>query len=358
MRIFTRYLGRRLFSAFGASLALFSLLIFLGDLFDKMNALAGTKAGLWVILQFLWLDVPYWAARVVPMATLLATLITVSQFTQSGEYLAVQAAGVAEKDFWRPLLGCAGLIMLLSFAAQETVLPLCYQRSRSLWENQIHPHPDWYGAAYNEITLLAGPNETVEAEVFRPKIGEIDRPLLTRTGPQTEELDALSAKWDAGHGTWMFYSGVKRVLAGDQILEETPFSQMDSGLRLPPQSLIPRRQDPDNMSLREILSYMRRAAYLGDSRLKLAAAEWQKTAYPFTNIILCALGIPLALRLRRAPKSVSFGAAMVVGFLYFWFIQVGQDMGESGLVPAALAAWVPNLIFGSAAAYYFSRELR
>jgi len=358
MRLFTRYLGRRLFSAFGASLALFSLIIFTGDVFDKMNALASTKAGLWVITQFLWLDVPYWAVRVVPMATLLATLITVTQFTQSGEWLAVQAAGVPEKEFWRPLLACSALIALMCFAAQETVLPLCYARSQILWQTQIRPSPNWAGQTYDDITLLAGPDETVEAEVFRPSAGEIDRPLLTRVGEETTELDAKTAAWDAKRGTWMFYDGVERTLSGDQVAAEKPFSEIDSGLRLPPQSLVPRSQDPEDMSLREILSYMRRAAYLGDNRLRLAAAAWGKTAFPFTNIILCALGIPLALRLRRAPKSISFGAAMAVGFFYFWMIQVGQDMGRGGLVPPMLAAWLPNLIFGAGAAWWFNRELR
>ncbi len=358
MRIFTRYLSRRLFAAFGASLALFSLIIFTGDVFDKMNALASTKAGLWIILQFLWLDVPYWAVRVVPMATLLATLITVTQFTQSGEWLAVQAAGVPEREFWRPLLGCAALIALLCFVAQETVLPLCYARSQGLWQTKISPNPNWYGATYNDITLLAGPNETVEAAVFRPRAGEIDRPLLTRVGEETTELDAKRAKWDAQRGTWMFYDGVERTLNGAQIAGEKPFAKIDSDLRLPPKSLVPRSQDPEDMSLHEIIDYMRRAAYLGDNRLRLAAAAWGKTAYPFTNLILCALGIPLALRLRRAPKSVSFGAAMALGFLYFWFIQVGQDMGRGGLIPPFLAAWIPNLIFGGAAIYWLKRELR
>ncbi|MHB2025533.1 MAG: LptF/LptG family permease [Elusimicrobiota bacterium] len=355
MSIFFRYIARRLFRAFGASLALFSLLIFMGDMFDKMNSLVSAKTGLGIILQFLLLDVPYWAVRVVPMATLLATLITVSQFAQSGEWLAVQAAGYDEKTFWRPLLYCSLFIAVLCFAAQETVLPVCYRKSQNIWNSRIHP--EWVSGVYNDITLLAGYNEMIEAKTFRSAAGEIDRPLLTRFGSETLELDAQSARWDAAKKTWVFMNGVQRTLNGDALIRQEPFAAMDSGLSVPPSNLIPRTQDPNDMSLGELRRYMRRAAYLGDSRRRLDVALWAKIAYPFTNIVLCALGIPLALRLRRSPKSVSFGAALAIGFLYFWFIQVGQDLGQSGLVPAALAAWTPNVLFGGGAAYWFSREM-
>ena len=42
---------------------------FLGDTFDKMNYIAKSKAPLGIILECLWLGVPYWAIRVIPMAT-------------------------------------------------------------------------------------------------------------------------------------------------------------------------------------------------------------------------------------------------------------------------------------------------
>jgi lipopolysaccharide export LptBFGC system permease protein LptF len=47
-----------------------------------------------------------------------------------------------------------------------------------------------------------------------------------------------------------------------------------------------------------------------------------------------------------------------VGFFYFWMIQVGQDMGRGGVVPPLLAAWLPNLLFGAGAVWWFNRELR
>src|SRR5258708_264937 len=80
VKIFDRYMARRFLKPFFFGLGVFALLIFLGDLFDKMPQLLKSQASLWVILQYLWLEVPYWAVEIIPMATLLATLFAVTGF--------------------------------------------------------------------------------------------------------------------------------------------------------------------------------------------------------------------------------------------------------------------------------------
>ena len=106
MTIYGLYMAKRFFKPFLFGLGMFAVLIFLGDSFDHMSALARTKAPLGVIFQYLWLEVPYWTVRVVPMATLLATLYAMTGFVQSGEWIAVQASGFEPKDFWKPVLWC------------------------------------------------------------------------------------------------------------------------------------------------------------------------------------------------------------------------------------------------------------
>ncbi|MDE2236849.1 MAG: LptF/LptG family permease, partial [Elusimicrobia bacterium] len=169
MKLFTRYMARRFIEPFLAGLGLFALLIFLGDLFNRMGALVKSPAHLTTIIQYLWLEVPYWGIRVIPMATLLATLIALTGFVRSGEWIAVQACGFKTKEFWKPLLWCALGVTLFSFAAQETILPACYRRAERLWRDQIHPEWEW--DQYGNIAIVGGPGEFLEARLFRPKEG-------------------------------------------------------------------------------------------------------------------------------------------------------------------------------------------
>lgn len=342
-------MAKRFFQPFFFGLAIFALLIFLGDMFDKMSYLAKSKAPFGVVLQYLWLEVPYWAVRVVPMATLLATLLAITGFVQSGEWLAVQASGFETKSFWKPVLWCSLIVTALSFAAQETILPACHQRARRLWRDRIHPEWEW--DKYSDIALLGGPGRFISAKLFLPKVGRMDRPMLETVGPLGVErqLDAKFALWDGLGGRWVFYEGVERTFSEGRAAE-TPFAKKSSDLDIAPRHLVPRTTNPDEMSLREMRVYAERISQLGIPRREFEIAAHAKVAYPFVNFVICALGIPVALRLRRSAKAVSFVAALVCSFLYLWLIEVSRALATGGVMPPAVAAWAPNLLFAGLAA--------
>jgi lipopolysaccharide export system permease protein len=348
-------MARRFLRPFFFGLGLFALLIFLGDMFDKINQLVNSKASLGVILQYLWLEVPYWMVRVIPMATLLATLVAITGFIQSGEWIAAQASGFEPRDFWRPLLCCALAVTVLSFLAQETVLPACYRRARQLWQDKIHPEWEW--DKYMDIVLIGGPDEFIQAKLFLPKEGRMDRPILEKVGSSglERQLDARHALWDAGLGCWVFYDGVERHFS-DGVVREEAFAWRKSELTAPPRSLIPRARNPDEMSLREIRRYSERISHLGEPVRQLRMAACTKVAYPFANLVVCALGIPIALRLRRAGKFISFFAALAVSFLYIWLMEIGRALGNGGRVPPIAAAWLANLLFAALAVWLLRRE--
>lgn len=346
--IFTKYMAKRFLQPFAYGLALFALLIFLGDTFDKMNHIVKSKAPIWVILECLWLSVPYWAVRVIPMASLLATLVAMSGFVQSGEWLATQSVGLETRRFWTPLLWCAAAVSIFSFAAQETVSPWALARSRRLWRERVHPEWEW--TKFQNVALVGGPDQFVEAWLFLPKDGKLERPTLETFGERgiADQLDAKSAVWSESAGRWIFSDGVERVF-GPEGVTEKPFKTFYSDLRTPPLELVPRSSNPDELTLREVRTQARRAGRFGGSPRELEVAAHAKLAYPAVSLILAALGIPIALRLRRSSMVVSFCAALGLSFLYLWFIEVGRALGVSGQVPPFFAAWMANAAFASMA---------
>lgn len=349
--IFTRYVARAFLGPFLFGLAVFALLAFLGDLFDKMGRIATGNAPFWAVAQYLALQLPYWAVRIVPMATLLATLFAVAGFVSSGELTAVQASGFEGRRFFRPLLWSACAVAAAAFLAQETLLPACFSRAQSLWRDRIHPTWEW--DKHYDIVLVPGPDRLVSTSLFVVKDGTLTRPVLDdfRGGRLVRQVDAEEARWDAAASRWVFVRGVERAFdARGGLASERPFEAWESDLAMAPRALAPTRKSHEEMSLAETLAEVRRYRERGRSTRPLWTAFHQKLAYPFTNVVLCALGLPIALRLRRAPRAVSFGAALTVGFLYLWFLEMGWHLGKSGRLPPMAAAWTPNLLFAGVAA--------
>jgi lipopolysaccharide export system permease protein len=352
--IFTRHMIARFLKPFAFGLGLFAVLIFLGDMFDKMNYIVKSSAPLGVILECLWLGVPYWSVRVIPMATLLATLVAMSGFVQSGEWLATQACGFETRRFWLPILGASAAVAVVSFAAQETVMPAAWARSQRLWHEQVHPEPEW--AVYSDVVFALDDRLFVQAGIFSPKEGTLKRTILETLGPQgvVSQLDALSAEWDPGPRRWVFKNGVERVF-GPQGAVEKAFASQVSELDSPPVEMIPRPRNPDEMTLKEVRSYARRVGRFGGSPREYEVAAQAKLAYPLANLVICALGIPIALRLRKSSRVVSFCGALVISFVYLWCMEVGRAMGVGGTLPAWAAAWAANALFGATAVVLIRR---
>ncbi|OGR94465.1 MAG: hypothetical protein A2V88_11800 [Elusimicrobia bacterium RBG_16_66_12] len=348
MTIYTRCMMKRFLAPLAFGLAIFAILIFLGDTFDKMNHIVKSSASLWTILECLWLGVPYWAVRVIPMATLLATLVAMSGFVQSGEWLATQACGLETRRFWLPILWTSLAVALVAFAAQETVMPAAWARSRRLWREKVHPEPEY--SMYSDVAVAVDDKLFIRTLLLRPKEGLMERPLLESVGENGvySQLDARSATWDDAARRWVFQGGVERAFTAEGVVEQ-PFQSKVSDLDAPPADLIPRPVNPDEMSLREVLSYSHRVGRFGGSPREYEVAAQSKIAYPFANVVICALGIPISLRLRKSSRVASFCMALGVSFAYLWCMEVGRAMGVGGSVPPWAAAWMANAGFGAVA---------
>lgn len=358
MKIFTRYMAMRFLTPFVYGLGMFALLIFLGDLFDKLPRLLRSPAPFPIILQYLWLEVPYWAARVIPLATLLATLVAVGGLVGSGEWSAVQAAGFETKAFLRPLLWMALGVTAFSFIVQETVLPVCFSRAQLLWRDRIHPEWEW--DKYPDVVLTGGRGQFITARNFFPKEGRMERPVMDYYlgGRLERQLDATEASWNAAAGVWMFKEGIERFFETGKTPREKPFKSLQTDLDTPPLVLVPRRKNPDEMSLRETRRYLRQVRFLGASPREAQTAFHSKISYPFANLILCALGMPIALRLRRSHRAISASVALGVGLLYVWLMEMSKTLGVAGRVSPQMAAWAPHALFAGVAAWlHFKTDL-
>lgn len=356
MMILHRYVALRFLKPFLFGIGIFAILIFLVDVFDKMPRLVKSQAPLAVIIEYLWLEVPYWTVKTIPMATLLATLFAVAGFVRSGEWIAVQSAGFDGAVLIRPLLAMGALVTALSFAAQETVLPACHGRAQALWRDQIHPEWEW--DIYQDTLLVARPGVFITTPLFKVKDGLLASPVVDyfKDDRVARQVAAHEGRWDPAAGRWVFRNGAQRVLGpGGRPAAEEAFETLVTDIDAGPRELVPRSQNPEEMSLLQTRRHLQELRLYGGSSREAWTAFHAKIAYPFSNLILCALGIPLALSLRQAGRALSFAGALAVCFVYLWFIEMGRAMGQAGRLHPALASWLPNTVFGLLAASFYRR---
>jgi lipopolysaccharide export system permease protein len=344
LKILDRYMATAFARPFGYSLGLFALLVFLGHLFDHLTILLRTAAPTTAVLEYLALQVPYWTIRIVPVATLLATLMCMSELVRSGEWVAVLSSGYRPAQVVAPLAVCAALVGVLTFAAQELVLPYAYGRSKDIYEQEILKRPPM--TVWHDVVLVSRPGQFVMAREFEPGAGRISRIVMDTYGPEQSEIDALEADWDGDR--WVFHNGVVRRFQSDRLLpaKETPFTVQPSDLAIPPAQMTPVTKEPDEMTLVEVVRHLDRLKRLGASTRLDEVALHSKLAFPLANIVIFMLGIPFGLRM-RASRSLNFATALGVAFVFWWVLSMGQTLGEAGRLPPWIGGWLGNILFGA-----------
>jgi len=132
-------------------------------------------------------------------------------------------------------------------------------------------------------------------------------------------------------------------------------NQMDLTGIDPPQVFKPGVDKPSQLSSGSLSSYLKSAKRRGIDVSALAVALQRKYAEPFSVLVMAFLGIPLALSFGRRGTVVALCSAVAVSVAY-WGIGGGfQQLGNHGLLPAAVAGWAPPIIFAAGGTYFLSR---
>jgi len=68
-------------------------------------------------------------------------------------------------------------------------------------------------------------------------------------------------------------------------------------------------------------------------------------ANPVSNIILALIAVPLAGRKVRGGVGLHIGIGIGISFSYVMLMQVSSVFATEGGIDAAIAAWIPNIIY-------------
>jgi LPS export ABC transporter permease LptG len=75
----------------------------------------------------------------------------------------------------------------------------------------------------------------------------------------------------------------------------------------------------------------------------------KKFAIPTACLVFGLLGLGLSLGSKKEARSAAFGLSIAVIFVYYVFIRLGEQAGDTGAVPPFIAMWTANAVLGSIA---------
>jgi lipopolysaccharide export system permease protein len=345
MSILNRYILRKFVRPFLASFAALCILLFVSQLFDRLDRFLADGVQFSQVLGFLITSLPFQALQVLPVACLLATLFVVGNLARTREYIAGLAGGLAPEKFLTGLFLAGFLISVSALVANETVIPPVTHYSRTVFRENIRRLGEWREAVFNDLFVAGADGRIWACKVFSSATGQMQRVIVdTYDGARmAEQIDAMDGTWTPDG--WVFHNGVRRQFSPDgiSITSAQPFQEFKSGYREKPADLAINEPQPEEMTFSALKRHIRRLDSLGVPVRALEVELMMKLAFPFSCFVVTFLGVPLALRGKgSAAIGITAGAALTL--TYLGFMQFGKALAQRALPPWA-GAWLGNLVF-------------
>ena len=100
------------------------------------------------------------------------------------------------------------------------------------------------------------------------------------------------------------------------------------------------------MNIRDLGQYIERRRAEGHKAYEERVLWHQQLAIPFASFIFVLLAAPLGLKPRREGCSATgMGLSVVIIFIYYGIMTLGDALGGQGTISPWLGAWGQNIIF-------------
>ena len=356
MTILDRYLLKYYISALLFTLGAFAAVFIIVDLIEDLDKFIDKQVPVRIIMLFYVYYIPEITKLVLPIAVLMAALFTVGRLSRNLELTAVKASGISLYRFFAPVFLFVTALSIVSFYFNESLVILT---NRERWEiDRIYLRrlPPSHFSKRNDIYVQDSPFRTVVVSYFDgSKLTGYDVDILSFADSVITGR-VLAREIKRAGDSWFLFGGVeRRFSSSDEIMERLPDSA-GIELNLAPEDLEGIQVRPEEMNFGELGDFIEKLRRLGGESQMWEVERYQKLSFPFSLIIIIIFGMTLASNQWRGGTAAGVGISIFLCFLYYSInISLGPILGQKGVVPPLLAAWLGNMLFGILAVWAIAR---
>ena len=345
----TLYVARQFMAAVLSMLAALSGIVSLFDFIELLRRSA-TKpdATFALVVQIAALRIPFVALQILPFAVLLGGILAFWRLTRSSELIVARAAGVSAWHFLSAPLLCAILLGALGTGAISPLASGMLSRAERLDDTFLKTAAGSTALTGGQLWLRQSDRELVPdgVAIIHARTVNLDRKTLVANDVSVfrlDDKDRLLARVEATRavlerGDWLLENG--RRMLPDRLPEDI------GSVKLPTDLTVGRVQDsfasPDTLSVWALPGFIGLLERSGFSAIRHRLHFQALLALPLLAGTMALVAAGFSMRAtRRGGVAQMIGSGVAAGFLLFVVSKVAEEFGQSGALPAPLAAWAP-----------------
>ena len=222
-----RYVTGRFLGTLAIALAALTVIFVLIHLMDHVDVFLDHDAPWSTVGRYYLLQMPYNTLLTLPMAVLIATIISIGELGRYGELTAMKSSGLSLYRITLPLVVFGLALTLGVLFLGETIVPRLNERGNEVYEEEIldqpgdfedfrgnfvYQNPDGYTYLVRSMFVNdSGGGSADQVEIQR----EMEDGTFLR-------INAPQMLWEGEKGTWALRNGELRVFPGPAARDSAP----------------------------------------------------------------------------------------------------------------------------------------
>jgi LPS export ABC transporter permease LptG/LPS export ABC transporter permease LptF len=352
--LFDSYVLKMFVQYIAMVLASFVLLVTVFTFFELLGDIIRNRVPLVTVGEYLINLMPSLIYLTTPLSVLVAVLVTFSLLQSSNELTAMKASGVSIYRVISPILVIAIVVAVGLFIFDQLYLPSANTRQEAL-RNSIKGKPAQTFVRPDRKWIFGQQNVIYYYEHFDPDLNE----FVGISAFQFDPLDfkivrrmyASRAHWESTMSKWVLERGWMREFtdSGENFrrFDADTFAQFSE----PPTYFKKEVKQSSEMSYDELSRYIKDLQQSGFETVRLRVQLYKKFAYPVICFVMAVLAVPFSLSAGRKGALTGVAVALTIAIVYWVTSGFFEALGNVSQLPAALAAWAPDMLFGLIGGY-------
>lgn len=355
-----RYILSLFWTYFAAGLLIFVTLFLATDMMSALVKFNGVSSSAFIHYYLFYF--PEIAHKMIPVATVVGTVMTISSLNKGSELIALFAAGLSLFRVSRFIFISILLIAILDYGLSDRLLPVFSKQ-----KNYIY---------YNDIAKKPGQFQTIKTDRiwYRSKNNLFNIKTLNATGNKAQGLTLyfFDENWkllqlitadevDLNGKQWVLHNGSISVFDKDSSFPLfSEYAEKTISMSEDAQDLRNTGQTSDLLNQSELSRFIRKNKEAGLDTIRYEVELYSKWSFALAGLVMSLLAIPFLVGNARHGGSMVKNISICLGLIMgYWILySSAQTIGQHGQIPPFIAAWGANIIMGTFGGYFLLRLRR
>ncbi len=334
------------------SLGILTFVMLLGNMVKLADLIINKGVDIISVAKLFLFMTPYLIIYTLPIATLVAVLLSLGRLSGDNEILAIRASGINMFSLALPMLVVSIILSLILIIFNDRLIPYAHYESRKTLVEIGIKNPTaalepgvFINSFQNYILFIYSieQNKLNNVRIYEPQ-GD-DKPtriIVAKKGEflavpekniiKLKLMDGTSDEPDPENPNNFYKLNFKTYFMTLNLAQMQNKGEIE--------------KKPKDMTIAELKDEINKLNKQKIDPTPLYTEINKKVSLSFACFIFMLLGMPLAVITHRREKSINFGMAVLIVLVYYLLLIGCEALSLQGQLPPVIALWIPNITLG------------